>query len=398
MLSLAVASISTVLDVGLTPLLFNRLSAAHGRGAFEEFRRYSSVAATLALGLGVFACVTGLVALDLDWARLLKLKNPAHGDEARWLFGICIFFSIGLSAMSPIESIFCARLQLTIPRLLSFVAAVLGLGGLLIGVWLRLSLPVLALLTSGVSSLYRWPLLLRLMRDKTVDLRPNFRVFKRALRELLPSSSVFAGIQISATAMSMIPPMWVARYFGLGEVATFSIASRLLSLPIGILGAALPNFWPAFTVAWVRKDRRWISHSVFWACTVTTFLLGAYVAIVTLIGPWFVVVWTQNRVIVGWPLLLALGLGAPFQGLVYWLSTFLTSINDFTFELASYATAAVCTCVCAATLAPRGSLLALCLALSLSGGPLLALPLAVRARSRIRKMDSGESIQSASMV
>jgi O-antigen/teichoic acid export membrane protein len=380
MLALSVASLISFMDAGLSPLLMNRLAESHARNDSVAFRRYVRAATTLAVCiLGLVIVVTTVVA-SLNWPRLANVIDPLAAQESRPLFATVVLFGgLGL-AFTPFENVLTAKLQLVLPRVCSFAASIVSFGLLLLGLRLRVSLPALAAMVGAPTSIYRLLLLPSVVRGSGQSLAPDWPDFLSTLRELLPSSCLFMIIVAAAATTSFLPNIVAARYFGLAEVAVLSVATRLVSIPVSLVAAVLPNFWPAFTIAWHRRSLANLRRLLTWACGLTVLALGAYCVLVTLIGPWFVDHWTRGRVHVGATLLFVLGCWALIQGVLNWLSTFLHSITDLRFEVFSYVSTAILAAIALRLAAPHGSMVLLALGLAVS--PLVggAIPMALRVR------------------
>ena len=383
MTALSLNAVLTFLDIGLTPTLMNRMAEAHARGDGDGFRRLA--AAGIGIGAALFgACaVAACVALFLPWQPLLHIHDPLAVREAPRLVAVLVLAYGAGAALAGVEGVFAARLQIVKPRVYAFAAALGSFGLLLIGVRLRVGLPLLALLTSATTALYRLPLLAELSLREAGLLRPRWLELKAILGELLPVSTLYLGIQIASVVMSSLPNVVLAREVSLAEVASFSVAMRVVAVPLSVVTAMVPVVWPAFTVAWARGELSWLRRRLSLACWATCGVLSFFVVFIGFAGPALVRWWTHGKAEAGPPLLVALGAWMVAQALVHWLSTFLHSITDFRFELFCFAAAALLTLALAVPLThahgPVG--LALAMAFALAAGSLV--PMALRTRRKL---------------
>jgi O-antigen/teichoic acid export membrane protein len=379
MLALSVASLISFMDAGLSPLLMNRLAESHARCDLLAFRRYVRAATALSVCLLILSVAATLVVANLDWPHLANVSDAVATHESRPLFATVVFFGgLGL-ALTPFENVMSARLQIVFPRVCSFAASTVSFGLLLLGLHLHVSLPILAAMVAAPTSAYRLLLLPAVIRSGK-GFGFDWAELWSVLRELLPSSSLFLVIVAAATVTSFLPNITVARYFGLAEVAVLSVAMRLVSIPVSLIAAALPNFWPAFTIAWHRKNLGEVRKLLGWACGLTLVAMGMCSVFVTLVGPWFILRWTGGRIHVDAALLFALGCWATLQALFNWLSTFLHSITDLRFEVFSYASTAILTAALLRLAAPRGSMLLLAVAMAIPALATGAIPMSLRVR------------------
>jgi O-antigen/teichoic acid export membrane protein len=346
MLALSVSSVISFLDAGLTPVLLNRLTESNARGDAIAFRKYVHSAATTSVCLILLSFVAAAFGAVVNWAAIAKVTDPVAFRECRSLFAVVFFFDTLALALGPVESILFARLEMVRPKIYGLGASLASSGLLLIGLWWNVALPILAGLTCAPLALYRLLLLPALGRHR-IRFRPNWHEFSCTVRELLPSCMLFIVIQVGTVAIGCLPNLFVARCYGLTDVAVFSLSTRLVGLPISVVAAALPTFWVGFTIAWQQgnkmKIRRWLTY----ACGLTGLALVTYAVVMSLVGPRFLSYWTHGRLYPDALLILALGCGATVQGIINWLSTFLHSISDLRFE-------AIC-CVSAAALTAASS-------------------------------------------
>ncbi len=383
MTALSLNAFLTFLDIGLTPTLMNRMAEAHAQGDGEAFRRLA--AAGMGVGAAIFATCAAVAgaALFLPWQSLLHIHDPLAIREAPRLVAVLVLAYAAGTALAGVEGVFAARLQVVKPRVYSFAAALCAFGLLLVGVRLRAGLPLLALLTSTTTALYRLPLLAELWLREPLLLRPRWFELKPILQALLPVSALYVGIQASSVVMSSLPNVVLAREVSLAQVASFSVAMRVVGIPLSLVTAMVPVAWPAFTVAWARGETGWLRRRLWLAAQGTIALLSLFVLVMAFIGPGLVRWWTHGKADVPPALLVALGGWMIAQALVHWLSTFLHSITDFRFEIFCFAASALLTLALAIPLTrARGPVgLALAMALALTAGSLV--PMALRTRRKL---------------
>ena len=379
MLGLSVASLMSSMDAGLSPLLMNRLAESHARNDKNAFDRYVRAATTLCCGLMILSILASVLVGALDWPHIANVHEGLAARESRPLMVVVILAGMLGISLTPLENVLSARLDIVFPRVCSFVASLASFGLLLLGLWLNVSLPVLAGMVGVPLSGYRLFLIPRVLRTAgSRNLIPDWHEFRQVLRELLPSSVWFMLIGGACAASGFIPNVLAARYFGLGAVSVLSISMRLVSLPVSVLAAVLPNFWPAFTVAWHRGDITGLRRMLGWACGLTALALGLSCAVITIIGPWFVVAWTRGRIQVGAGLLFVLGCWAISQGILNWFSTFLHSITDLRFEAVTWIGTALLVGIVLRLVAPAGSMVLFCLVISGTSIFVGTIPLALR--------------------
>jgi len=383
MTALSINAVFTFFDLGLTPTLMNRMAEAHGRCNREAFQRFSSAGVVVGAGLLAVGATFALVVLALPWDNLLHIREPQAVREAPVLVAVLIGCATAGAALGCIESIFMARMKLVRPRLYAVGAALVSFILLLVGVHLRVSLPLLAFLTGSTSVIYRLPLLAELLVREPALLVPRLPELRGLLAELLPVSLLFLGIQASAVVLSSLPNVILACVRSLADVANFSVASRVVNIPLLAVAAVLPVVWPAFTVAWSCGERNWLQRRLRLALQTTAAAMALFGVVAVLVGPQAIRWWTHGKADVSPPVLATLSAWLVVQALVHWLSTFLHSITDFRFELVCYSGSAVLFVALASVFTPRfgaaGMGAAMCAALLFGS----LFPMAARVRRKL---------------
>jgi len=201
----------------------------------------------------------------------------------------------------------------------------------------------------------------------------------RALMPLVPSSAAFIGLQLTNVLLSTAPNLITARYLGVSEVAVLSVAQKLASVPLMTVGAVMPVFWPAFTMAWRRGEFVWITRRFTQLTAVVGVGLVIYSLVLVAVGPTVIGWWLSGRIRVGHTLFVAFGAWVTLQGLWCSLSTLLNSRNDVRFQV-------VCNCVqfgilvgCLVPLSSRLSLVGLVSAMAVATGIGAVAPIGLRA-------------------
>lgn len=338
---LSLLSFVSFLDMGIFPTLLNRMAGAHARGDSAAFRAYAAAG----LRIGGILCAAGAVlslgAGLLPWADLLNVTDPEARGEAGILVSLLMALSFGILGAAVLDHIYAARMEIAKPKAWGTAASVAGFMLLMAGIQIKAGLPALAALSLAPMLLYRGVLLAEMARKAPELLTAPPGTTAAIVRELMPSAVIFMGIQCAAALSSALPNLLVARSAGMAEVAEFSVVYRLFNMPLFLLAGVLPAFWPAFTAAWEKGDLRRLRRWVPAALAITTGILSAYLLVMIAAGGRLIDLWTVGRLHPARPLLAMLGLWAVIQGAVHWLSTFLHSITDLRFELASYGASAL---------------------------------------------------------
>jgi O-antigen/teichoic acid export membrane protein len=383
MITLTTLAFVSFLDVGLMPTIKNKMAEAYGKQEWERFRYYSS--GGFLLGLCIFGIGLALAFFlpILDWSTVFEISDSSARQEALPLVVVVFLVGVTTVAFSGIDNIYVARMQIAKIQVYAILSSLVGFAMLLLGIELKVSLPLLALLTSCPVILYRFVLLIELYVSEKELIVPRLLLFPKLLRETLPLSIAFWGIKASELVLAMLPNLIIVKCLNLSNVATFSVASRLATIPLSIVTAVLPVFWPVFTIAWSRGEKGWLRKRLALLSGTTFLVLSIYTIIITLLGPWIIQLWTQNRISVSSEVLMGLGILVAVQASVYWLSTFLHSISDFRFEFFCHALSALILAATAWILTLWYGLFGLAIAMSTSWVIGCLIPMMYRVRVRL---------------
>lgn len=381
---LSVMSFSSFLDIGITPMLLNRMAESFSKKDKDKFKRYFSGGLILGFCIFGFGIIFALISPLISWEKLFHVEHIIGRKEIRYLISLLMFISFGSLGFAVVENFFNARLKVIKPQIYATIANIIGFGLLLLSIKLRLSLPILAFFNMLPIFLYRILLLVEvLIRDRDL-ISLDFRVMGNVIRELIPTSIHFMGIQFAAVVISSAPNIIIAKTLGMNSVTTFSVSYKLYNMPLMFLAAIFPIFWPAFTIAWEKKRYHWLRKSIFKAIYLTAFLFTMYVVFIMFFGKFIIEILTLGNVLPSQKLMLFLGIWMVVQAMINWLSTFLHSITDFKFEFLSYLSTALMLTILVFILSKNGGLVGVSIAMGLTLFIGNLLPMWIRTKNKLR--------------
>lgn len=251
-----------LLDFGIAGTLTNHIARAYALGDRESSARFATNA--LALTAAV-ACGSGLV-LALLWPRihwnsLFGVAALVQRSEVSAAASIAAtLMLVGLPA-SLAGRILAGYQQVHLNNLIIGFGTVANLAGLLIGVWLRVSMPWLLLMSAGCLTLCNLGTLVALWWFRPW-LRPRrTQLAWSAAGELLGSGSGFLLIQIAGAVVFSCDNVVVGHYLGAAQVTPYSVTWRLVGLAAVLQSLVFSALWPAYAEAHARGDRAWIRQT-----------------------------------------------------------------------------------------------------------------------------------------
>ncbi len=140
--------------------------------------------------------------------------------------------------------------------------AVASVVGLALGIALRVSMPMLFMMSAGCLTLASLlTLLVTVMWAKSWLLPRPSLLDRGPCRELLSSGSSFFLIQVAAVVVFSSDNLVVSHYLGAAEVTPYSVTWRLVGMATLLQSLIFPALWPAYAEAYARHDYGWIRHT-----------------------------------------------------------------------------------------------------------------------------------------
>lgn len=341
MLALSTLTLTSFLDLGITPALKNKMAESYAQKNVDSFKYYASCAVFLTICICLLGVALAGGSALVNWHSVFNISADIPHAEVTWLVVAMVLVLMTTLGLYTIEAIYAARMEINKIRVAQLVSLIIGfaLFWLLISMDTPLALVAVAMPLAGAVA--QIVLLIGLIKRGLVEDILFPENVASTFRELLPSSLSFIGIQISVTLFSATPTFLIARFLTLSEVAIFSVAYKLVTVPLFTLTEVLKVFWPVFTVAWTNGEMVWLRSRLRIAVVWTVFGLVSISIIIVGWGTDLIRLWTSNNIEVPQSLLLALCVWVVVQGSLQWLSTFLHSVSDFLFEFFAFGSVAV---------------------------------------------------------
>lgn len=340
-LTISMLAIISLINAGLIPHIKTRMAETFAEKNDCQFVKYSSTGILIGLIVLLVGPLAALLASFVDWVGLMRVTDPIARQETLPLVMTIVVCSFAQVGTSFIPAVFDARMQVSKPRIYDLIGNVAGFLLMLLGIHLRVSLPLLAALIVMPGILLRLPMVAELFRIQRAIIIPDLRTAKQVFRELKHPALLAVGIQCGSVALSAAPNFIVVRTLSLTDVTQFSICYQLATLPLAAIAVVVPVFWPAFTMLWRSGERQKVGRWLFLICCGTVAACVAFTIGLGIAGPWFIRMWTHGMIDPARSLLLLLGLFVIVQGVLYWLSTFMWSLNELRIQLVTQAASAV---------------------------------------------------------
>ena len=262
----------------------------------------------------------------INWATLLNVSGNA--SEVRQTIAVAAaLMLIGLPC-NLVSKLLAGYQELHRNYFTVCAGAVAGVGGLALGISLRVSMPILYGMSVGCLTFASLATLIVTVTWTKPWLLPRpSLVGGKAIKQLLSSGSSFFLIQVAAVVVFSSDNLIVSHYLGAAEVTPYSVTWRLVGLAGLLQSLIFSALWPAFAEAYACRDYVWIRSTFSLAMRGTVAFNLACVTLLVLFGRTLIRLWAGPAAVPTSLLLLAMGVWAIISGFMSVESCLLAALN-----------------------------------------------------------------------
>lgn len=302
-----ILSMLLVMDLGVANSLTNFVSEAFARDDKEHASRYATTALLLMMCLGLLLGVMGwFVWPYVNWPQIFHLPadSPNKDVAGRAVAASFVVFLIGLPAnLAP--RILGGYQEVRLASMFQCVGAVGNVLSIVILIYLHAGLVALSVASASalvganlLCLVWIWGVHKPWLRPRRIHVSPH------AARMMVQSGSEFFILQLAALIVFNSDNLVVTHYLGPSEVASYSIAWKLVSYATLAQTLLAPSLWPAYSEAFARNDLAWVRKIFFRTMRITMGTALAATAIFAFSGRWIIAVWASRAAVPSETLLL----------------------------------------------------------------------------------------------
>ncbi len=318
-----------LLDLGIANTLTNHISRAFALDDKRSAARYFTNALLLTGGIaGTAAILCAILLPQINWIRLFNVSSRVSAVEVdHTVVAASLVMLLGLPC-NLVGKLLAGYQELHRNNYAICAGAVASLGGLALGIVLRVSMPALFVMSVGCLTFATLGNLLFVVGWQKPWLRPRLSLVDRSLvRELLDSGSSFFLIQVAAVVVFSSDNLIVSHYLGASEVTPYSVTWRVVGLAAILQSLIFPALWPAYAEAYARRDFLWIRRTFAATMKGTIALNTICVVMLVLFGRSLIRLWAGPAAVPTNALLLAMGIWAVINGFMSVESCLLAALN-----------------------------------------------------------------------
>jgi O-antigen/teichoic acid export membrane protein len=318
-----------LLDLGIANTLTNHISRAFALDDKASAASYFTNALVLTVGIAASVGLVFTVAFSrINWVALFNVNAGVTAAELKRTVAVAgIVMLLGLPC-NLVSKLLAGYQELHRNSYVICAGAVASVIGLALGIMLRVSLPMLFVMSVGCLPLANFANLLFVVTWHKPWLlpRPSF-VCPAAIQDLLDSGSSFFLIQIAAVVVFSSDNLIVSHYLGASEVTPYSVTWRLVGLAAMLQSLIFPALWPAYAEAYVKSDYDWIRRTFSMIMKGTVALNFSCVIALVLFGRAIIRLWAGPAAVPSLALLVAMGVWAVVNGFMSVESCLLAALN-----------------------------------------------------------------------
>jgi O-antigen/teichoic acid export membrane protein len=326
-----ILSMLLVLDLGVANSLTNFVSEAYAKNDRDHASTYATTAFAVMVGVAFLLGVGGwLLWPHLNWDSIFHLSGQTAESAlvGRAVAGAFCVFLLGLPA-SLAPKILGGYQELRVASFFQALGSVCNLLFVVVLTRLHAGLVALVVASSGALVAANFICLFWVWFFHKPWLFPRRGHLNRAAaRRMLQTGSEFFLLQLAALVVFNSDNLVVTHYLGPVEVASYSVAWRLVGYAAVAQTLLAPALWPAFSEAFSRGDMAWVRRTFARTMWITMGIAIGLTALFAVAGRRIIEVWAGRAAVPSQKLMLLMCLWTLISTFMNNTSTLLVSKGD----------------------------------------------------------------------
>jgi O-antigen/teichoic acid export membrane protein len=260
----SVLAMASFADFGVGNGVLNTVAKAFGKDDMEGVRK------AISSGFTVLNTIAALLLLSffsiyrfVNWANFFRVYSPqakAEAGPALAVFAICFALNISMDVVQRVQLGLQQGYRYGLWQLCGSIAGFIGVLG---GIWLRVSLPVLLIAIAGAPIFATALNATHFFGFVRPDLRPSRELVSRdVISQIARLGGLFFVLQVVVAVSYSADNFIIARTLGAVNVPDYSIPQRMFALVTILSSMLVAPLWPAYGEAISRGDVKWVRHTL----------------------------------------------------------------------------------------------------------------------------------------
>jgi O-antigen/teichoic acid export membrane protein len=294
----SVLAMAAFADFGVGNGVLNTVSKAVGKDDLKGVRK------AVSSGFAILSSIAVLLLLAffsvfrfINWGDFFRVTSPLarlEAGPALAVFATCFALNISMDVVQ--------RVQLGLQQgyrysLWQLCGSMVGFIGVLFGIWLHVSLPVLVVAIAGAPIFATTLNAIHFFGFVRPDLRPTISLVSRpVIAQIARLGGLFFVLQMVAAVSYSADNFIIARTLGAVNVPEYSIPQRMFAMITMMSAMFIAPLWPAYGEAISRGEMKWVRHTL---SRVLLIVLGASCvasSLLLLLAPTLIRWWVGSRI------------------------------------------------------------------------------------------------------
>jgi len=260
----SVLAMAAFADFGVGNGVLNTVSKAFGKDDMEGVRK------AVSSGFAVLNTIAVLLLLSffsiyrfVNWANFFRVYSPqarAESGPALAVFAICFALNISMDVVQRVQLGLQQGYRYGLWQLCGSTAGFIGVLG---GIWLHVSLPVLVIAIAGAPIFATALNATHFFGFVRPDLRPSRKLVSRdVISQIARLGGLFFVLQVVVAVSFSADNFIIARTLGAVNVPEYAIPQRMFGLIAMMSGMLIAPLWPAYGEAISRGHMKWVRHTL----------------------------------------------------------------------------------------------------------------------------------------
>jgi O-antigen/teichoic acid export membrane protein len=294
----SVLAMAAFADFGVGNGVLNTVAKAFGKNDAQGVRE------AVSSGFAILGSIATLLLIlffsvfrSINWGtffRVTSVEARLEAGPALAVFATCFALNIAMDVVQ--------RVQLGLQQgyrysLWQLFGSTTGFIGVLCGVRLRVSLPVLVMAIAGAPIFATALNAFHFFNFVRPDLRPNWKLVSRdAILRIAQLGGLFFVLQLVCAVSFSADNFIIARNLGAVAVPEYSIPQRMFALITMMSGMLVAPLWPAYGEAIARGDIGWVKRTLQKSLLIVCGTTTAASCVLLLLSHQFLHWWVGSRV------------------------------------------------------------------------------------------------------
>jgi O-antigen/teichoic acid export membrane protein len=306
----SVLAMAAFADFGIGNGVLNTVAKAFGKDDEEGIRKAVSSGFAVLNTIAVLLIVLFFAIYRfVNWADFFRVVSPQARSEAGpalAVFATCFALNISMDVVQRVQLGLQQGYRYSLWQLCGSIA---GFIGILSGIWLHVSLPLLVVAIAGAPIFATTLNAIHFFGFVRPDLRPSRRlVASNVISEIAKLGGLFFVLQVVVSISFSADNFIIARMLGAVNVPEYSIPQRMFALITMMSGMLVAPLWPAYSEAVSRGHIDWVRRTLGRSLLIVL-VLTSTVSLTALLAAHRLIHWWVGPSITP-PFLLLLGLAA----------------------------------------------------------------------------------------